>query len=198
MPPPPARHGATAPNSPTCTKPRVEARLSCTCLARPCLSARRGRLVTRACRAATRRRSRSCTNEHGSTAKPTTLPRTATARTRRARPPAWGSRGATPPLITFHTRDRIALRAATAKLRGTTGPGAPSTAARQSCGAKASTQARSPQRCDSTHGMPSQEEIQGGEERRRLRCSRGGDGVVVAGLPVTWRRCSVREGVPAK
>jgi hypothetical protein len=96
------------------------------------------------------------------------------------------------------TRDRVALRAATAELRGTTGPGAPSAAARQYCGAKASTQARIHQQRVSTIGKPTQEEIQGGEERRGLRCSRWGDGGVVAGLPVAWRRCSVREGVPAK
>jgi hypothetical protein len=123
---------------------RDEARLNPTCHARPSLLARRGHLVPRARRATTRGRSRSCTKEHGSTAKPTTFPSTATARARRARPPAWGSRGATPPLITYPTRARIALRAATAELRGTTGLGAPSAAARQSCGAKASTQARNP------------------------------------------------------
>jgi hypothetical protein len=80
-----------------------------------------------------------------------------------------------------HTRVRVALRTATAALRGTTGPGAPSVAARQVRGAKASNQARSPQRRVSTHVKPTQEGIQGGEERRWLRCSRWGDGGVVAG-----------------
>jgi hypothetical protein len=38
------------------------------------------------------------------------------------------------------------------------------------------------------------------EEKREEgpRCSRWGDGVVVAGLSVAWRRCSGREGVPTK
>jgi hypothetical protein len=119
-PPPPACHGAAPPN-PTCNMPRVEARFSCTSLAHPCLSGRRGGLVTRARRAATRRRSRSCTkssarrpthqrsctSDHGSTAGPIPLPRTATAAP-----------------------------------KSTGGSGAPSAAVRQFCGATASNQAR--------------------------------------------------------
>jgi hypothetical protein len=75
------------------------------------------------------------------------------ARTRSARPLAWGSRGATPPLSTLSQhRDHVALRTATAALRSTNGPGAPSVAARQFCGSKASTQARNQQRCVSSLG----------------------------------------------
>jgi hypothetical protein len=69
------------------------------------------------------------------------------ARTRSARPPAWGSRGATPPLLNpLQPRDHVALRTATAALKSTHGPGAPSVAARQFCGSMASTQARNQQR----------------------------------------------------
>jgi hypothetical protein len=90
---------------------------------------------------------------HGAMAKPTFCPRTATACSRRARPPAWGSRGASPLLCPTSSpvRVRVALRTAMAALRDTTGPRAPSVAARQCCGAKAGIQAVSSQRRASTH-----------------------------------------------
>jgi hypothetical protein len=83
----------------------------------------------------------------GSSPQPSTKGVRRDARTRSARPLAWGSHGATPPLPTLSQhRDLVALRTATAALRSTNGPGAPSVAARQYCGSKASTQERNQQR----------------------------------------------------
>jgi hypothetical protein len=115
----------------------------------------------------------------------------ATACSRRTRPPAWGSRGASPLLCSTNppTRVRVALRTATAAPRDTIGPRAPSVAARQCCGAKAGIQAVGSQRRASTH-VPTQQELKGEKRSGRPWCSRRGDGVGVAGLTKTGRRCS--------
>jgi hypothetical protein len=99
----------------------------------------------------------------------------------RARPPAWGSRGASPLLCPSSSpaRVRVALRTATAALRDTSGPRTPSVAARQCCGAKAGIQAVGSQRRASTQ-VPTQQESKGGEEKWKAvvltagrRCRRG-------------------------
>jgi hypothetical protein len=41
-------------------------------------------------------------------------------------------------------------------------------------------------------------ETKGEKREEGPRCPRWGDGVAVAGLSVAWRRCSGREGVPAR
>jgi hypothetical protein len=41
-------------------------------------------------------------------------------------------------------------------------------------------------------------EAKGEKREEGPRCSRWGDGVVMAGLSVAWHRCSGREGVPAR
>jgi hypothetical protein len=53
---------------------------------------------------------------------------------------------------------------------------------------------------DASHHLGShhRKESKGEKREEGPWCSRWGDGVVVAGLSVEWRRCSGREGVPAK
>jgi hypothetical protein len=98
-----------APTLSTCTKTRIEVRFTVPA-SPPRLPGRRGRLVSRAHRAAARRRSRSCTgawheDQHahllhkrsrleGQNAPPPT--HGVSTFQGRARPPAWGGRGASP------------------------------------------------------------------------------------------------------
>jgi hypothetical protein len=131
--------------------------------ARPSSLAWRGRLVSRARRAAPRRRSRlctkgmarrpartrSCTNEHGATAGPKSLPRTAMAA-----PKSTGGSGASPAAV------------------------------RQTCGATASNQARVHDVAPRRRGATQERETKG---KKRGRGCGAHDGAMVESWPARWR-----------
>jgi hypothetical protein len=178
MPPPPARHGATAPVSPTCTKPRVDARN----ILKPSASssfARRGRLVTSARRAATRRRSRPCTR--GMARWPA---RTRSLHTRTRRDGRTQS--------SFPARRRRRPRAQAAQEFSPV-------AVRQTCSAMATHQARIHGAALRRRGATQEREAKG---KKRGRGCGAHDGAMVESWPARWRgvrwrgRCSCRWSPP--